>query len=607
MIGFLVVCDMTNPRILSALLLIVLMTTPLVAQPAGGDEKLLSLEVGLLGDTDEGVAARLRFRYEISTDGLRGIPYILGAVLQDGERVQTIRLGLRPDEVEELDSIVVLPEGEVTIEARLLLETEDGTPQLIAKVVRNVTVEAIGTDYVASGDDGAEAILAEGFIPETSGAVRLLPPKRDVAPNLFIVEATVRDPVKRLEFWVGGKKIMTRNAPPYRAELDLGTLPRGVEVKVVGYDRRGRFIDADAWVVNEHESPLEVRITRTDDSEGVARFKVSVQGSRAVSRVELWADERKIAVWRKEPYAIALQPSALEGVEYVRATAHAVDGLEATDLLYLSGDRYFERVDVNLVEFPVTVLDPQGRPVVGLEKSDFRVMENGAPVELSQFGFSADLPLSVGVLVDQSGSMREKIKEAKQAAVGFLENVMKEGDRGFIGGFAWDTQGLTPLVADVASLRLQVSGLEQAEGGTALYDAIVSGLYRFRNVEGRKALVIVTDGDDTASRISQDDMIKYVRASRVPLYFIGIGLSRFDFMTNSKLRNLSAETGGVTFFIGDVDELDHAYSAIEAELRTQYLLGYYTESDGKDDSYRTIEVSVPGREVSIRAIRGYIP
>ncbi|MDX1582772.1 MAG: VWA domain-containing protein, partial [Thermoanaerobaculia bacterium] len=210
-------------------------------------------------------------------------------------------------------------------------------------------------------------------------------------------------------------------------------------------------------------------------------------------------------------------------------------------------------------------------------------------------------------LVDQSGSMKERIEEARLAALGFLSEVMRARDLGFIGGFSWGTNDLSPLVSDVASLRLQASRMDEAEGATALYDAIVSGLYRFRGVEGRKALIIVTDGEDTASRISRDEMIRYMRASRVPVYFIGIGLTRIDFITTSKLRRLSEETGGAAHFVGGVDELDKAYASIEAELRSQYLLGYYTGAVGDEESYRSVEVDVPGREVTVRSIRGYIP
>ncbi|MDX1583245.1 MAG: hypothetical protein R3338_06550, partial [Thermoanaerobaculia bacterium] len=276
-------------RALTLLLLVPAASAALIAQPADDANELLNLDVALLGDTPDGVAARLTFRYEIAADGFHGIPYLLGGIFRDGERLETIRLVSRPGEVEKLSTIVVLPEGELTIEARLLVETEDGVPDLIAKVAEDVTTERTGKDYVASLEDGAEAILAEGYVPETSGAVKLLPPRRDVAPNLFVVEADVEDPVARLEFWIDGKKIMTRNAPPYRAELDLGSLPRGVEVKVVGFDRRGRFIDSDAWIVNERESPLEVRIIRDQAGQGMERFEVSVQSSQPVIRVVLWA------------------------------------------------------------------------------------------------------------------------------------------------------------------------------------------------------------------------------------------------------------------------------------------------------------------------------
>lgn len=598
---------MPATRLVTALVALLLVAAPAAAQDTGHGGPLLRIETEVLGDTVEGIATRLTFHYEIASDGLKGIPYILGSAFLEDERVRSFRLALRPGESKQLSTVLVLPEGKVEVEARLLLETDDGAPQMIAKASRMITVASAGAPYVATVADGAEAVLAEGYVPESAGAVKMKPPKRDVAPNLFIVEAEVEDPVRRVEFRVDGKKIMTRNAPPYRVELDLGTLPTGVEVKVIGYDRAGRFVDTDAWIVNERSSPLEARISRTDHRNGSVYLEVSVQGNAPASRVELWLGERKIAEWKSAPYAVAVEPAVLAGAEYVRATAYGADGIEATDLLYLSGDRYFERVEVNLVQFPVTVLDSAGRPVTDLDKSDFVVREDGKPVELAQAAFSENLPLAVGVLVDHSGSMRERIEDAKQAALGFLSSVMRDGDRGFMGGFAWETQGLSPLVSDAASLRLQVEQMSEAEGATALYDAIVSGLYLFRDVDGRKALIIVSDGEDTASRISQEEMIRYVRASRVPLYFIGIGMSRIDFVTNSKLRNLAEETGGITFFVRDVEELGATYDMIEAELRSQYLLGYYVESRSADQSYRKIDVEVPSRRgVTVRSIRGYI-
>ena len=146
--------------------------------------------------------------------------------------------------------------------------------------------------------------------------------------------------------------------------------------------------------------------------------------------------------------------------------------------------------------------------------------------------------------------------------------------------------------------------MPDAEGGTALYDAIVTGLYKFRDLNGRKALIIVTDGEDTVSRVSYDEMLHYVRAARIPIYFIGIGITPFG---GGKIKSLAAETGGVVYLIRNADALKETYAKLEKELRSQYLIGYYSEASKKDQKYRTVEVKVARPEVQVRTIRGYIP
>jgi Ca-activated chloride channel family protein len=237
------------------------------------------------------------------------------------------------------------------------------------------------------------------------------------------------------------------------------------------------------------------------------------------------------------------------------------------------------------------------------------VLENNKPQKISSFNFAANLPISVGVLLDHSGSMEKRMADAKTAAVQFFKSILRKDDRAFIAPFASDASRNAPFVFDVTTLEAQVNAIPDAGGGTALYDAIVTGLYRFRNLQGRKALIVITDGDDTTSRLSYDDRLTYARASRVPLYFIGIG---FGFGPGSlggpgKMRALAAETGGVAYLIRNTKELPDAYQAIERDLRSQYLLSYHAESTKNDRAYRAIEVKVDQPDAKVRTIRGFIP
>lgn len=578
---------------------------PLIA----ADQAKLSIDLEPLGDTAQGVVMRATYRFAVGPDMPPGVPLvIIGSVSQDGAVVKRFRYPVDPTQRESLTAIQTLQPGTVEVEARLMVPLEEESPVIVAKTTQTFTVAKTNKTYVADENDGT-AIVAEGILPETSGAVRIVPPRRDVSPKLFIVDVEIKPPVKRVEFWVEGKKIFTRNGPPYRAELDLGALPKRVEVRAIGYDERGRYVDADAFVVNERETPLEVKITRTETPDGIAHFKLSVQNPKGttVKSVVLFAGDRKLHEWQRPPYAVDLPVAQLKGVEFVRASVVDDTGYEAADILFLTGERFSEEIDVDVVELPVSVTDSAGAPVTDLKQSDFHVFENGKPQKIGAFNYASNLPISVGLLLDRSGSMEKRMKETKSAAVEFLRRIMKGSDRAFISAFAFDSTKSAPFVSDVKALEEQVNAIPEASGGTSLYDAIVTGLYRFRTMPGRKALIILTDGEDTTSRVPYDEMLAYARAARVPLYFIGIGMGFSEMFGTSKMKTLAAETGGAAYFIKDVKQLGEAYVKLENDLRTQYLLTYNTESTRTDRSYRTVEVRVDRPGAVVRTIRGFIP
>lgn len=588
-----------------ALLAFLLTSATLRADPAK-----LTITLERLGDTAAGVATRVTWNFAVPSDVPSGVPLVLqGSMSQSGSVLKRYRYPVDLGHSAPMSAIQTFPPGEIEIEARLVIPLEENVPVIEAKGAAKFTIALTGKTYIASDGEGAEGVLAEGITPESTGSVRILAPRRDVAPNLFIVNVEVKPPAKRIEFWVDGKKIMTRNSPPYRAELDLGALPKRVEVRAVGYDSAGRYVDADAFLVNERETPLEVKITRTTTADGIVHLKLSVQNPKntALKKVTLYAGDRKLIEWAHPPYAIDLPAARLVNVEYVRASVTDETNYEASDLLFLNGARYSEEIDVDVVELPVGVTDRSGMPVTDLLQTQLHVFENGKPKLITAFHHASDLPISAGVLIDHSGSMVPRMKETKAAAVEFFKRILKSGDRAFVGAFAFDATKAAPFVSDVASLESQVNAIPEARGGTSLYDAIITGLYRFRSVQGRKALIILTDGEDTTSRIAYEDMLAYARSARVPLYFIGIALGFTDIGGSSKMKTLAAETGGIAYFIRDVKQLNATYAQLEKDLRSQYLIAYNTETTKKDQKYRTVEVRTDRPNVIVRTIRGFIP
>lgn len=597
----------------SLVLLVLIAVAASAQQPSATDPNNranLSITAEPLGDSHSGTVTRIRFRFAVPEDVPPGVPLLIqGSLLRDGTVLRNFRLQLGPDERHSATMTQSLPAGEVSVEARLIVPLEEQMPILVGKTSATFTIAATGKPYVAGDQADAESVVAEGVVGESAGSVKIRPPRRDVAPNLFIVDVDVKPPVKRVEFWVEGKKLLARSAAPYRAELDLGKLPKRIEVRAIGYDAQGRYIDADAFVVNERQTPLEVKITRTATPDGISHFKLSVQNPNAteIKTVVLYAGQKKFHEWKRPPYAVSVPAAALEGVEFVRASVIDSTGYEAADLLFLSGERYVEQIDVHVVELPVSVTDSTGAALTDLRQSNFTVLENGKPQKISAFNFAASLPISVGVLLDHSGSMVRRIKDAKEAAIGFFRSIMKPKDRAFFGAFSFDSKSLAPFVSDPSLVEAQVTASPDAVGGTALYDAIVTGLYRFRSVQGRKALIIITDGEDTSSRLPYEEMLTYARASRVPLYFIGIGLGLIEMSGTAKMKALAAETGGVAYFLRDTKELKSTYAQLENDLRTQYLISYQTESTRNDQKYRTVEVKVDRPNAKVRTIRGFIP
>jgi Ca-activated chloride channel family protein len=233
------------------------------------------------------------------------------------------------------------------------------------------------------------------------------------------------------------------------------------------------------------------------------------------------------------------------------------------------------------------------------------VLDEGQQVKIAKFEHVKDLPLSIGMAVDTSGSMDERIGTARDAGAAFFQNVLRKGDKAFL--VAFDSQ---PHLVQKWSPELKelYSGLAKmrAEESTALYDAVVYSLYNFQGVKGQKALILVTDGRDTVSKFTFDQTLEYARRAAVPIYAIGIGIRSFDAETKVKMNRLVTETGGSSYYIDNVNELSKIYTDIQNELRSQYVLGFYPAPEVKEGG-RWREVTVQTPEGKVKTIRGYYP
>jgi Ca-activated chloride channel family protein len=223
-----------------------------------------------------------------------------------------------------------------------------------------------------------------------------------------------------------------------------------------------------------------------------------------------------------------------------------------------------------------------------------------------KFDLVRNLPLTVCMLIDTSGSMASSLAATQSAAVGFVESVMKPGDKAFAISFARRPHLEIPPTDDAGAVTQAISGL-QAMGDTALHDALVHSLYYFRGVKGQRALVLLSDGDDNSSYITFKQAMEYASRSGVAVYAIGLNLSMMDVGIKQKLGELASSSGGRAFFTNNADELPAIYKQIESELRSRYLLAYNSTEAGAQTGFRPVEIKVKKSGLKARTARGYYP
>lgn len=272
---------------------------------------------------------------------------------------------------------------------------------------------------------------------------------------------------------------------------------------------------------------------------------------------------------------------------------------------------YTFSVDVGLVLLPVTVLDKSGRFVDGLQQSDFTVYEDGKPQEIQVFE-KRDIPVAVGLIIDNSTSMVPKREHVIAAALELAEASNPE-DEIFVVHF-YDHivfalklgEAFTSDIADLKAAVSRIAGL----GRTALYDAVIAGLEHLQMSRLRKrVLVVISDGGDNASTQSRQEMLDKTRRSDALIYSIGIYTDHERDRNPKVLKELAGITGGEAYFPRNESQLSEVCKRIATDIRSQYMLGYIPKNQEKDGNYRKIKVSVEASDrgrLTVRTRSGYL-
>jgi Ca-activated chloride channel family protein len=253
------------------------------------------------------------------------------------------------------------------------------------------------------------------------------------------------------------------------------------------------------------------------------------------------------------------------------------------------------RAHADLVLIPVTVTDKVNRFILGLQKEDFRLFEDGVEQNVEIFS-GEDAPLSIGMLFDESGSMTYKFKSSREAAAQLL-NMLNKDDETFLVEF---TDVAKVSVGFTNQTQKVLSALEHAQAGglTAMIDAIDDGLQEMKKAKNsRKAIVIVSDGGDNRSHYTADQIESLVREADVQIYAMGVfdpvlSLTPEEISGPRLLSNIATQTGGRAFAAAVPGDMPSVATRIAIELRNQYVLGYYPKKKARDGKYRNVEVKV---------------
>jgi len=265
---------------------------------------------------------------------------------------------------------------------------------------------------------------------------------------------------------------------------------------------------------------------------------------------------------------------------------------------------------VNEVRVVFTVTDRHGRYIKDLTSNDFRVIDDQKPTELRSFRSETDLPLQVGLLIDASNSVRDRFKFEQEAAIEFLNSIIRPRyDKAFVVGFDVTQDVVQDFTDDTESLAVGVRSLRPG-GGTAMYDALYAAcrdklLKQEQTGPVRRAIILLSDGEDNQSHVSREEAIEMAERAEAIVYTISTNISGTKGKGDKVLERIAEATGGRAFFPFQMRDVSDAFLSIQEELRSQYAVAYKPANFVADGRYRTIEILAQDKGLKVRTRKGY--
>jgi VWFA-related protein len=352
---------------------------------------------------------------------------------------------------------------------------------------------------------------------------------------------------------------------------------------------------------------LSVEITAPRDNEivfGRTRIvaEVRIDDPSRLDRVEFFLGDRLLFVDREAPWEHLHDFGDQPRSWVVRAVAHHREGVSVSHTVVTRKVTLTFVEEVNRIVLWAVVTDRDDRFVTDLGRDSFRVLEDGKAQRILDFQ-AEDRPITMAILLDTSGSMREQMRDVHAAAGSFVDT-LRDQDRALVIAFDDKVFLLQDLTADRNALKEAVTSTE-AIGSTAVFDALHAAYRKMRGIQGRKAIVLLSDGDDTASNFGFERILEEAKLENVIVYGIGLGAGLGGSGRRDVLRDFAEQTGGRAFFVSKADELAGVYAAIADELRKQYLITYSTPNTIWDGRWIRVEVQSVPDKLKVRARKGY--
>lgn len=404
----------------------------------------------------------------------------------------------------------------------------------------------------------------------------------------------------RVTIVVDGQQIANGLRTPWHLPIDFGAEPveHHIAVTAENGSRRVRW----STTINKGHELLTVKLAPVAGSAGVVEASVTAPESDPVMNVTFWSGGKEIAAFDAPPYQFHLPA----GASAVQVTARTKSGEEAADFWSADGDVKSASVEVRTVPLYVSVIDGNGTARDDVDYALFRIVDNNTEGQILQVGKAFNQPISIALLLDASVSMSYEMPKATRAAISFVRSALKSGDRCTVFSVHSTPRREIELTSDRDAVESVIKAIAPS-GHTALYDAIASAERELREEKNRRAIVLLTDGGDTSSMASFDEIDALTKETGIPIYVIAYesGDSNGDPQQDiTRLQYLTGQTGGF-LTTASAQNLQARYAAIEKDLRAQYSIVYQITSLARRNEWHKVHVMLKSPTLTARTIRGY--